>query len=479
MGLEWFGDLPAETIADLYYARWEDLQLELNPEQMIRFVDLWRNTMKLRKIKLRDFGFGKVSAKIFSNILEKFEDISQLDLRKNILGNNGIKELWKGIVANKSITHIDIGSNDITSEGANYFFNKIHDHVSLTSINLANVDGLHRNRLGYNGCKGLNKLLKTNKIISMINVADNSIGNQGIKLMLKDIDPATSNIVYLNLSNNDLSQGCIDELSSLLKSSNLYEIRLAENKLNDKSAYDLWYFFYRGFCHLAKIDLSSNGLTSSGASMLFQALKLNPYLTHLNLENNQLNKNDKFYKVSELLKSNKILKSLNLSNCKLSRSDAESISEGLAYNKALLNLNLSKNNIGTAGCIWIFEALRYEKTKLNTIDLSSNNIRNEGVKALIATLEVNFALEKINLYNNIINDEIGNDLVIAVKNNKVVQHVNLGLNTVNKLHNARIKEYCKVNSQLVEKNELPFIKHEIINLLQNEHGNKVTEKQIK
>jgi len=125
----------------------------------------------------------------------------------------------------------------------------------------------------------------------------------------------------------------------------LYEIRLSDNKLNDRSAYDLGYFFYRGFCHLAKLDLSCNNLTSSGASMLFQALKLNPYLTHLNLENNQLNKNDKFYKIINLLKSNRILKSLNLSKCKLSQVDAENIAEGLSSNRGLTHLNLSKNNI--------------------------------------------------------------------------------------------------------------------------------------
>lgn len=177
--------------------------------------------------------------------MKKYE-ITKLDLRKNILGNKGIKELCKGIQESTTLTHIDIGSNDITSEGMNYFFEKIIDNQYIYSFNLANVDGLHRNRLGSNGCKGLNKLLKNNKVLAMIDIADNSIGNEGIRNMLKGVNPHESNIAYINLSNNGLSQGCINELSNLLNSSSLQEIRLKENQLNDFSAQELAYFFYRG-----------------------------------------------------------------------------------------------------------------------------------------------------------------------------------------------------------------------------------------
>lgn len=389
LGLECFGDLPSQTIADLYYARCEDLKLDPTPEQMTRFVELCRESMKMRKIKLRDMGFGKSSAKIIASVLRKVTDLSCLDLRKNILGNEGIKELCKGLECNTSVSHIDLGSNDVTSSGVNHLFNKLINHPSITSINLANADGLHRNRIGSNGCKSLNKLLKENKILSMINIADNSIGNEGLKIMLNNVDPTQSNIVYLNLSNNDLSQGCIDVLSNLLKSSNLFEIRLSENKLTDNSAYDLGYYFYRGFCHLAKLDMSCNNLTSNGASMLFQALKLNPYLTHLNLENNDLRKNDKFHKITNLLRANKIMKNLNLSKCKLNEDDAESIAEGLAHNKALVHINLSHNNIGTKGAGMIFSSLTNEKSALKSIDLSQNNIEDEAISVLCKTLSVN------------------------------------------------------------------------------------------
>lgn len=158
-----------------------------------------------------------------------------------------MRALCKGIAQSTTLNHVDLGSNDITSEGASLLFDQLMDHQYVTSFSLANVDGLHRNRLGSIGCKHLNKLLRHNKIISMVDIADNAIGNEGIRYMLAGIDPAQSSIAYINLSNNGLSAGCVNELSSLLKSSNLFEIRLSNNKLTDKTAQELAYFFYRGY----------------------------------------------------------------------------------------------------------------------------------------------------------------------------------------------------------------------------------------
>ena len=134
----------------------------------------------------------------------RLNNFSHLDLRKNVLGNKGLKELAKSINTNSSLIHVDIGSNDITFEGANSFFISLRKHKTLSSINVANSDGLHRNRIGAKGCIGLNELLIKNKLITMINMSDNSIGVEGIRTLLNGLTPETFNLIYLNLSNNEL-----------------------------------------------------------------------------------------------------------------------------------------------------------------------------------------------------------------------------------------------------------------------------------
>lgn len=81
MGLECFGNLTADHIVDLYYAKCQDLELDPSEDQMKRFVNFCRLNMKSRKVKLRDCGFGAKCADVFARILARFE-VCTLDLRK-------------------------------------------------------------------------------------------------------------------------------------------------------------------------------------------------------------------------------------------------------------------------------------------------------------------------------------------------------------------------------------------------------------
>jgi hypothetical protein len=45
-----------------------------------------------------------------------------LDLARNNLGNEGLIALIKGLKQNCSLVHLDVGSNDITFEGASKLF---------------------------------------------------------------------------------------------------------------------------------------------------------------------------------------------------------------------------------------------------------------------------------------------------------------------------------------------------------------------
>lgn len=129
---------------------------------------------------------------------------SHLDLGKNNLGNQGLTNLLRGLKSNCSLIHLDLGSNDITYEGAIALFQALHKHLTLTSLTLANHDRLHRNRMGYKACEALGDLLKKNKVLSMINIADNGISNEGLKVISRAFNEE-SNIVAINIANNDLS----------------------------------------------------------------------------------------------------------------------------------------------------------------------------------------------------------------------------------------------------------------------------------
>ncbi len=84
--------------------------------------------------------------------------------------------------------HLDLGSNDITDDGAIKLFKILENHPTLTSLVIANHDRLHRNRMGDRACHALGELLRKNQLISMLNIADNSISNEGLKSITTGFD---------------------------------------------------------------------------------------------------------------------------------------------------------------------------------------------------------------------------------------------------------------------------------------------------
>ena len=75
-----------------------------------------------------------------------------MDLGKNNLGQAGLQNLLKGIVRCDSIVSLDLGSNDIVNEAASYLFRQLQKHPSLSVLNIANHDRMHRNRIGLSAC---------------------------------------------------------------------------------------------------------------------------------------------------------------------------------------------------------------------------------------------------------------------------------------------------------------------------------------
>ncbi|CAI2381862.1 unnamed protein product [Moneuplotes crassus] len=409
ISVKFINGVSVSILTNLFHAKCNDLKIEPKEGQLKRFLDYCQKAMKGRKITFREIGFGPHSAKILGHIL-RYNKVSHLDLRKNVLGDQGLKELSKSLLSNSSIIHLDIGSNDVTFEGANKFFKSMVKHQTLTSISIANSDGLHRNRIRAKGCIGLNTLIKKNKLISMLNLSGNNIGKEGVKALLKDLDPKEMNLLYLNLTNNDLEYDCIKSLKPLLISPNLVDLRLANNKLDDNTAEALSAYFYRQICQIKKIDLSSNRITSKGAKILFRSIKQNQSLTHLNLRNNPYLGNGEIAELENFLNNNQCLTHLNLGECGIDSKHVYVITEGLyakgtensrCGNNTLHHLNLARNKITDEGAGYIANILRDNtNTGLMMIDLSSNFISDDAASNLASAINTNNYLLKLNLKNN-------------------------------------------------------------------------------
>ena len=135
-------------------------------------------------------------------------------------------------------------------------------------------------------------------------------------------------------------------------------------------------------------------------------------------------------------------------------SDRTDEAEALTNNNCKLNsLDLSGNNITNEGVKHLAEALTNNNCKLNSLDLSGNNITDEGVKHLAEALtNNNCKLNSLTLSGNTITDEGVKHLAEALThNNCKLNSLNLARNNitaegVKHLAEALTNNNCKLNS---------------------------------
>ena len=139
----------------------------------------------------------------------------------------------------------------------------------------------------------------------MLNIADNSISNEGLRAITSGMERAPSKeLVSLNISHNDLEGvQAVEALSVLLDNmSSLLVLNLSENRIGDEGIELLSKSFNEGKSRLSKLNLTSVNGTAQGFKTLFMALRLNQHMTHLTLDHNDF-KSPPRYTRDQLLKS--------------------------------------------------------------------------------------------------------------------------------------------------------------------------------
>ena len=149
---------------------------------------------------------------------------------------------------------------------------------------------------------------------------------------------------------------------------------------------------------LKHLDLSENELFSdSGACCILHGLKQNTTLVTLSLHKICLKATEETnHLLSEMLQVNKTLKHLDLSsNLSLSDSGICSIFEGLRSNSTLLHLNICDTNISFEGTVRIADSLQHGSCSLRILDIGMNSIGTNGFARIANSLQVNSLLEKL------------------------------------------------------------------------------------
>lgn len=64
---------------------------------------------------------------------------------------------------------------------------------------------MHRNKLGSKSCGAIAAALESNKVLTMLDVADNSLGWEGVSIICEGL-VHNKNLMSLNISHNDVTR---------------------------------------------------------------------------------------------------------------------------------------------------------------------------------------------------------------------------------------------------------------------------------
>ena len=183
-------------------------------------------------------------------------------------------------------------------------------------------------------------------------------------------------------------------------------------------------FIYYKFNQCKTIDLTDYKYNNITIQPLLNVLKFKENLQELNLSNNDIGY-EGCYSLGNLLRINKYLSLLNLSSCKISDLGLTFLLKGMKYRSHsdgynLTNLILSDNKLGENSGKNLGMLLK-NLTKLQWLNISNNKINNKGAQDLF------------NIYKQILEGDICGDLSLTNNNTSNLSFTSYNNRTINNL----------------------------------------------
>ena len=354
-----------------------------------------------KTIDLTEYKFNNMTIQPLLNVLKFKENLLELNLSNNEIGNEGCFCLGNLLRINKNLSILNLTSCKISDLGLTFFVkgikNKYHDDkCNLTQLNLNN------NKLTENSGKNLGNLILYLTKLQWLNISMNKINNKGAQDLFDIYKKILEEDLYLNLS-----------LSNNNQSDNNFSSSLSINNFNSKTVNNLEILILIDIgiysesclkilgdiiklpkCGLKSLILSKNSIGTSKLNgdelndMIYflDSLKQNKTITELmmlscNIENNIAQK------IYEMLVVNKTIETLVLYDNKINGEkiflkllSLFSISE---ENHEIINsimkvLDLSKNNCHIKINEHFLSII--EELHLSSLDISQNELSREGIE---------------------------------------------------------------------------------------------------
>ncbi|KAM4846320.1 NACHT, LRR and PYD domains-containing protein 14 [Thomomys bottae] len=257
----------------------------------------------IQKLSLQNCGLTEASCEHISMALISNERLTHLCLADNVLGDNGISlicvalikpqcmlrslvlrnccltPLGSGCIAtsllqNKSLTHLDLGSNKLEDEGVRLLWELIRQpHCHLQDLELMGCV------LTKACCLDLAVSILNNRSLRSLDLGNNNLQNEGMQILCDALRHPDCNLESLGLEQCGLTSVCCEALSSsLLSNQRLIKMNLSQNNLGSNGIRRLCEVLRSPECKLQVLGLSKDSYDQETQKLLESVRVTNSHL---------------------------------------------------------------------------------------------------------------------------------------------------------------------------------------------------------
>ncbi|XP_036611571.1 leucine-rich repeat-containing protein 34 [Trichosurus vulpecula] len=267
----------------------------------------------------------------------------------------------------KNITGLDVRYNLLTDDGANHVARLLEEVPSLTYLNLMFND------IKTDGGEVIAKVLHRNQTLKHLRLTGNKIDNKG-GMFFATMLQINSSLEKLDLGDCDLGMQSLIAIATVLtKNQSIKGINLNRPILKSEEEESTTHVSHMLQINstLIELHMCKHGIKNFGMQQLCEALYTNTALRYLDVSCNRITRDAMIY-LGELLKRNNVLEVI----------------------------DLSSNRIEDEGSMYVTEALAFYNTSLKALSIVSNNITGKGLTAFSDSMKTNTTLTNIYIWGN-------------------------------------------------------------------------------
>ncbi|XP_076832903.1 NACHT, LRR and PYD domains-containing protein 3-like isoform X2 [Brachyhypopomus gauderio] len=274
------------------------------------------------------------------------------------------------------------------------FFQKYRVHTFTGLSNNCTLEILRMSNCGITteGCGFLGPVLSSKSShIRELDLSQNNIGDSGVKELSNTLKKVSCELDTLKLNNCNLSADSCAALGLILSTnSTLKTLSLCHNELRNEGVTLLASGLKNPNCKLEALMMSNCGITTEGCGFLGPVLSSkSSHIRELDLSQNNIGDSGVKELSNTLKKVSCELDTLKLNNCNLSADSCAALGLILSTNSTLKTLSLCHNELRNEGVTLLTSGLKNPNCKLEALMLLNCKVKLGGFQSLISALRSN------------------------------------------------------------------------------------------